>query len=157
MYVFFKAQPSTCCLSAINIEDYSTFLLFCQVLFLLSRCWLFSACSGLRNAQIPALISLTFIGSLYIRLSHWLYWSLLLVNYWPLISLICSFLYLWWFNNIIITATTPPPCHVSQCLLCSYVAMQHGTVFAYARIMPGLCRLCCSAVYGAMLHHSRPT
>ena len=27
MYVFFKAQPSTCCLSAINIEDYSTFLL----------------------------------------------------------------------------------------------------------------------------------
>jgi hypothetical protein len=57
MYVFFKAQPSTCCLSAINIEDYSTFLLFCQVLFLLPRCWLFSACSGLRNAQIPALIS----------------------------------------------------------------------------------------------------
>jgi len=72
--------------------------------------------------------------------------------------LILLFLYLSGFNNIICIATTPPP---PVMLVSAYyadcVAMQHGTVFAYARIMPGLCRLCCSAVYVAVLHQYRVT
>ena len=66
MYVFFKAQPSSLLFLCYQYRDYSTFLLDWVVLAVMhsvnnvSLVTVYSdivACSGLRNAQIPALIS----------------------------------------------------------------------------------------------------